>query len=144
MYSVKEMAETLQLSKIMVYRFINDNEIKHSSKDGRTFLYDVTAFQKISDGLKDKKLISNENNNEITDNKKKEEPHDVEVQSMTIEILKSEIDNKNKQIDDLTEINKSLSKSLQQQQTLLLNEQQKNANLIEKNSRKKKWYKWWS
>lgn len=63
---------------------------------------------------------------------------------MIIEILKSEIENKNQQIDDLTEINKSLSKSLQQQQTLLLNEQQKNANLIEKNSRKKKWYKWWS
>jgi len=32
MISVTEISEKLQISKIMVYRFIKDNEIKHSAK----------------------------------------------------------------------------------------------------------------
>ncbi len=143
MMSVKEIAEKLKLSKIMVYRFINDNEIKHSAKDGRTFLYDNKAFEKIKKGLEDKILISNETINENTENIKKEEPYEINDKDMIIEILKSEIEMKNTQIDDLTEMNKNLNVTLQQQQSLLLNEQKKNNKLIEENIDTKRWWKWW-
>lgn len=95
MISVTEIAEKLQISKMMVYRFINNNEIKHSAKDGRTFLYDMTAFHTIKEGLKDKSVISSDNNIEITENKNEEEPLQINNNDVIIEI-------KNKQIDELT------------------------------------------
>lgn len=107
MISVTEIAEKLQISKMMVYRFINNNEIKHSAKDGRTFLYDMTAFQTIKEGLKDKSVISSDNNTEITENKNEEEYLQINDNDVIIEIMKSEIEIKNKQIDELTEMNKA-------------------------------------
>ncbi|MBO0438666.1 helix-turn-helix domain-containing protein [Vagococcus fluvialis] len=143
MISVTEIAEKLQISKMMVYRFINNNEIKHSAKDGRTFLYDMTAFQTIKEGLKDKSVISSDNNIEITENKNEEEPLQINDNDVIIEIMRSEIEIKNKQIDELTEINKVLNVTLQQQQQLLLYEQQKNTKLLEENIENKRWWQWW-
>ena len=143
MISVTEIAEKLQISKMMVYRFINNNEIKHSAKDGRTFLYDMTAFQTIKEVLKDKSVISSDNNIEITENKNEEEPLQINDNDVIIEIMKSEIEIKNKQIDELTEINKALNVTLQQQQQLLLYEQQKNTKLLEENIENKRWWQWW-
>ncbi|SLM86959.1 hypothetical protein [Vagococcus fluvialis] len=143
MISVTEIADKLQISKIMVYRFININEIKYSEKDGRTFLYDMTAFEQIKEGLKDKSVISSDNNNDITENKKNEESLNTNDNSMIIEIMKSEIEIKNKQIEELTEMNKALNVTLQQQQQLLLFEQQKNTKLLEENIDHKKWWQWW-
>ena len=60
-----------------------------------------------------------------------------------IEIMKSEIEIKNKQIDELTEMNKALNVTLQQQQQLLLYEQQKNTKLLEENIENKRWWQWW-
>lgn len=143
MNSVKEISDILKVSKIMVYRFIKDNEITHSAKDGRTFLYDSKAFRLISDGLKDKSMISNETIVDNTDNIDYEKDDTVNDIEMIIEFLKSEIEIKNSQIEELTEINKNLTVTLQQQQSLLLNEQQRNTKLIEENIDKKKWWKWW-
>lgn len=143
MISVTEIAEKLQISKMMVYRFINNNEIKHSAKDGRTFLYDMTAFQTIKEGLKDKSVISPDNNIEITENKNAEEPLQINDNDVIIEIMKSEIEIKNKQIDELTEMNKALNVTIQQQQQLLLYEQQKNTKLLEENIENKRWWQWW-
>jgi len=143
MISVTEIAEKLQISKMMVYRFINNNEIKHSAKDGRTFLYDMTAFHTIKEGLKDKSVISSDNKNEITENKSEEELLHINDNDVVIEIMKSEIEIKNKQIDELTEMNKALNVTLQQQQQLLLYEQQKNTKLLEENIENKRWWQWW-
>lgn len=143
MISVTEISEKLQISKMMVYRFINNNEIKHSAKNGRTFLYDMTAFEQIKKGLKDKSLISSDNNNEINENKKNNESLNTNDSDMIIEIMKSEIEIKNKQIEELTEMNKTLNVTLQQQQQLLLYEQQKNTKLLEENIENKKWWQWW-
>ena len=143
MISVTEIAEKLQISKMMVYRFINNNEIKHSAKDGRTFLYDMTAFQTNKECLKDKSVISSDNNIEITENKNEEEYLQINDNDVIIEIMKSEIEIKNKQIDELTEMNKALNVTLQQQQQLLLYEQQKNTKLLEENIENKKWWQWW-
>lgn len=117
----------------MVYRFIKDNQITHSSKCGRTFLYDNTAFQLIYEGLKDKSIISPDNIDENTDNIKIEEPYQTKGNSLIIEI-------KNRQIEELTEINKTLNVTLQQQQQLLLYEQQKNTKLLEENIDTKRWW----
>jgi len=133
MLSVTEISDKLQISKIMVYRFIKDNKITHSAKDGRTFLYDNIAFQQIFDGLKDK----------ISENIKTEESYYNKDNDMIIDIMRTEIENKNKLIDDLTEINKALNITLQQQQQLLLYEQQKNTKLLEENIDTKKWWQWW-
>lgn len=143
MISVSEISEKLQISKMMVYRFINNNEIKHSAKDGRTFLYDMNAFQVIKEGLKDKAVISSDNNNEFTENKNNEKNFNINDTDMIIEIMKSEIEIKNKQIEELTEINKTLNVTLQQQQQLLLYEQQKSTKLLEENTDTKKWWHWW-
>ena len=143
MISVTEIAEKLQISKTMVYRFINNNEITYSAKDGRTFLYDMTAFQTIKEGLKDKLVISSDNNDEITENKNEEESLHINNNDVIIDIMKSEIEIKNKQIDELTEMNKVLNVTLQQQQQLLLYEQQKNTKLLEENIENKKWWQWW-
>lgn len=147
MISVAEIAEKLQISKMMVYRFINNNEIKHSAKDGRTFLYDMTAFQTIKEGLEEKSVISSDNNIEITENKNDEESFENNdsdvINDVIIEIMKSEIEIKNKQIDELTEMNKALNVALQQQQQLLLYEQQKTTKLLEENIENKRWWQWW-
>jgi len=143
MISVTEISEKLQISKIMVYRFIKDNEIKHSAKDGRTFLYDMTAFQTIYEGLKEKSIISSDDNIEITENNDNDESFNNKDNSMIFEIMKSEIEIKNKQIDELTEMNKTLNVTLQQQQQLLLYEQQKNTKLLEDNIENKRWWQWW-
>jgi len=146
MISVTEISEKLQISKMMVYRFINNNEIKHSGKNGRTFLYDMNAFEQIKEGLKDKSVISSDNNNEITENKENKENKEslkTNDSDMIIEIMKSEIEIKNKQIEELTEMNKTLNVTLQQQQQLLLYEQQKNTKLLEENVDSKKWWQWW-
>ncbi|MGX4685280.1 helix-turn-helix domain-containing protein (plasmid) [Vagococcus sp. JNUCC 83] len=143
MISVTEISEKLQISKMMVYRFINNNEIKHSGKNGRTFLYDMNAFEQIKEGLKDKSVISSDNNNEITENKENKESLKTNDSDMIIEIMKSEIEIKNKQIEELTEMNKTLNVTLQQQQQLLLYEQQKNTKLLEENVDSKKWWQWW-
>ncbi|MGX6967300.1 helix-turn-helix domain-containing protein [Vagococcus teuberi] len=143
MISVTEIAEKLKVSKMMVYRFINTNEIKHSAKDGRTFLYDMNTFQTIKEGLKDKLIISSDNNDEIIENKNEDKSNHIKDNNVIIEIMKSEIEIKNKQIDELTEMNKSLNVTLQQQQQLLLYEQQKNTKLLEENVNSKKWWQWW-
>ncbi|WNF91651.1 helix-turn-helix domain-containing protein [Vagococcus fluvialis] len=143
MINVTEIAEKLQISKMMVYRFINNNEIKHSAKNGRTFLYDMTAFEQIKEGLKDKSVISSDNNDEITENKKNKKSLNTNDNNMIIEIMKSEIEIKNKQIEELTEMNKALNVTLQQQQQLLLYEQQKNTKLLEENIENKRWWQWW-
>lgn len=143
MISVAEIAEKLQISKMMVYRFIKNNEIKHSAKNGRTFLYDMTAFHAIKEGLKDKLVISSDNNIEIDENKDEEEPLKINDNDVIIEIMRSEIEIKNKQIDELTEMNKALNVTLQQQQQLLLYEQQKNTKLLEENIENKRWWQWW-
>lgn len=149
MISVTEIAEKLQISKMRVYRFINNNEIKHSAKDGRTFLYDMTAFQTIKEGLEEESVISvissddNIEITEITENKSEEEPIQINDHDVIIEIMTTEIEIKNKQIDELTEMNKALNITLQQQQQLLLYEQQKNTKLLEENIENKKWWQWW-
>jgi len=99
MLSVTEISDKLQISKMIVYRFIKDNEITHSAKDGRAFLYDNKAFQQIFDGLKDKINETDESNNNADNN-------------MIIDIMRAEIKNKNKLIDDLTEMNKALNITL--------------------------------
>ena len=139
MISITEISEKLQISKSTVYRFIKDNEITHSAKDGRTFLYDTKAFETISEGLKDNCLNSSEFNEKI----KKEEPYNTNDIDMIFEIMKSEIEIKNKQIEELTEMNKTLNVTLQQQQQLLLYEQQKNTKLLEENIENKRWWQWW-
>ena len=143
MISVTEISEKLQISKSTVYRFIKDNEITHSAKDGRTFLYDTKAFETISEGLKDNHLNSDEFKNEFNEKIKKEERYNTNDIDMIFEIMKSEIEIKNKQIEELTEMNKTLNVTLQQQQQLLLYEQQKNTKLLEENIDQKKWWHWW-
>ena len=105
MISVTGFALKLKISKMMVYRSIN--------------------------------------NNEITENKSKEEFFHINDNDVIIDMMKSEIEIKNKQIYDLTEMNKALNMTLQQQQQLLLYEQQKNTKLLEENIENKKWWQWW-
>jgi len=143
MISITEISEKLQISKSTVYRFIKDNEITHSAKDGRTFLYDTKAFETISEGLKDKPLNSSDFKNAFTEKIEKEELDNTNDKSMIFEFMESEIEFKNKQIEELTEINKTLNITLQQQQQLLLYEQQKSTKLLEENGDTKKWWYWW-
>ena len=137
----------LNLIIILTFFFVNFigiiviiNEIKHSAKDGRTYFYDMNTFQTIKEGLKDKLVISSDNNDEITENKNEDKLIQIKDNDVSIEIMKSEIEIKNKQIDELTEMNKSLNVTLQQQQQLLLYEQQKNTKLLEENIDSKKWW----
>ena len=130
----------LNLIIILTFFFVNFigiiviiNEIKHSAKDGRTYFYDMNTFQTIKEGLKDKLVISSDNNDEITENKNEDKLIQIKDNDVSIEI-------KNKQIDELTEMNKSLNVTLQQQQQLLLYEQQKNTKLLEENIDSKKWW----
>jgi len=143
MISITEISEKLQISKSTVYRFIKDNEITHSVKDGRTFLYDTKAFETIFKGLKDKSSNSSDFKNEFTEKIGKEEDYNNNDNSLIFKFMESEIEFKNKQIEELTEINKTLNITLQQQQQLLLYEQQKSTKLLEENKDTKKWWHWW-
>ncbi|MFI4089560.1 hypothetical protein VBG38_13500, partial [Vagococcus fluvialis] len=96
-----------------------------------------------SEGLKDNSLNSDEFKNDFTEKIEKEERDNINDNIMNFEFMKSEIEFKNNQIEELTEMNKALNVTLQQQQQLLLYEQQKNTKLLEESIENKKWWQWW-
>lgn len=128
MKSTKEIADTIGLSKMTVYRYIKANNITETSQDGRTLLYDDASVKLIIKGLLTKDSVT-----DVTPNSNEEY---IEKLEEINEILKTELDTKNEQIENLQTI-------LNQQQQLLLFEQQKNTKLLEENVASKKWWQWW-
>lgn len=128
MKSTKEIADMTGLSKMTVYRYIKANNITETSQEGRTLLYDDTSVKLIIKGLLVKDDVT-----DVTPNSNEEY---IEKLEEINEILKTELDTKNEQIENLQTI-------LNQQQQLLLYEQQKNTKLLEENVDSKKWWQWW-
>jgi len=128
MKSTKEIADMIGLSKMTVYRYIKANNITETSQEGRTLLYDDTSIKLIIKGL-----LAKDNETEVTLDSNEEY---IEKLEEINEILKTELDTKNEQIENLQTI-------LNQQQQLLLYEQKKNTKLLEENVDSKKWWQWW-
>jgi len=132
MKSTKEIADMIGLSKMTVYRYIKANNIIETSQNGRTLLYDDTSEKLIIKGLLTKDGVEN-NVASVTPDFNEEYIEKLEKMN---DLLKTEIDTKNIQIENLQTI-------LNQQQQLLLYEQQKGTKLLEENKDTKKWWHWW-
>jgi len=95
-------------------------------------LYDDTSEKLIIKGLLTKDGVEN-NVASVTPDFNEEYIEKLEKMN---DLLKTEIDTKNIQIENLQTI-------LNQQQQLLLYEQQKGTKLLEENKDTKKWWHWW-
>jgi len=97
MKSTKEIADMIGLSKMTVYRYIKANNITETSQEGRTLLYDDTSIKLIIKGL-----LAKDNETEVTLDSNEEY---IEKLEEINEILKTELDTKNEQIEkDVQEI----------------------------------------
>ena len=135
MKSTKEIADMTGFSKMTVYRYIKANNISDTSQEGRTLLYDDTTVNLIVKGLLAKSDVSEDVTPDTSDSTDFKEEYIKKIEEIN-EFLQNEVDDKNKQIENLQTI-------LNQQQQLLLYEQQKNTKLLEENIDSKKWWQWW-
>ena len=99
-FSMREIAADSKTDKNKVYRFIKKHKIKEHSKTGQTLLYDKQQYMRILEGLKSES-VPNPSEHRAGDE---------------IDLLKAEIEQKNKQID-------SLHRLLENQQKLNLSNQ---------------------
>lgn len=90
MKTAKQIADALGLPKQRVYRYITTNHIKEAGRSGQCFVYDEAAQTRITEGLTAK--------NEVVRSTSK--PLDDAVQDV-IQLLQQQLEQKDKQIDDL-------------------------------------------
>lgn len=126
MKSMKQIADMTGVSKMTVYRYIKANNITETSQKNRTLLYDDTSVSAIIKGLSGDSDVSHVTPDDASDFK---EEYIIKLESMN-EFLKTELDDKNNQIQSLQTI-------LSQQQQLLLYKQQKIQNYLKKIQRLK-------
>lgn len=135
---MKEIADTIGVSKSTVYRYIKSHSIHESSQSGSTLLYNESVERLIEKGI----LGDDDSQAES----KKIDYESVESNNQTlIMALNSQIETQNNQlfIKD-TQIAK-LQKSNDQLQQLLLYEQQKTTQLLEQAQKEpeSKWWQFW-
>ena len=98
MYTKKEMAELLGVSKSTVYRFIQENGIKYDRKKGQTMLYSDSALNQL------KKVVQRQYggahdttesfNESVHDKYVKQLKHENEKQAELIKWLQQQLENK--------------------------------------------------
>jgi len=139
MKSIKEMADTLEVSKMTVSRYLKSIGATVVAKDGQTLLYDDAVVELVIKGLSKNKVQSTVTNNVAVDFK------DEYIKSLedSNSFFQKEIEDKNKQLMSKDEQINSLQTILNQQQQLQLYEQQKNTKLLEENIENNQWWKWW-
>jgi len=122
MKSIKEMADTLEVSKMTVSRYLKSIGATVVAKDGQTLLYDDAVVELVIKGLSKNKVQSTVTNNVAVDFK------DEYIKSLedSNSFFQKEIEDKNKQLMSKDEQINSLQTILNQQQQLQLYEQQKN------------------
>jgi len=130
---MKEIADTLGVSKPTLFRFLKANSIQETFKKRNTNMYDETTVKLIIYGFKQKKESTRfiSPRNDETDEKS------------IIDSLRDQIALLKKHDEEQKEQIKKLHELLDQQQQLLLYEQQKNTKLLEENIDTKKWWQWW-
>lgn len=104
--TIKQIADELGISKQKVYRFIKKEHINESHQENNVMYYDDTAQNLINNYFTKKECINESHQNHINET----------VNDTLIEMLKKELENKNKQISEL-------QKLLDQQQQLQLQQQ---------------------
>ncbi|WP_399292394.1 hypothetical protein [Vagococcus fluvialis] len=139
MKSIKEMADTLDVSKMTVSRYIKSIGATEAAKDGQTLLYDDAVVNLVITRLSKNKKQDTTTINDAVDFKVEY----IKNLEESNNFLKQEIEDKNKQLMSKDEQIESLQTILNQQQQLLLYEQQKNTKLLEENIENKRWWQWW-
>lgn len=139
MKSIKEMADTLNVSKMTVSRYIKSIGATEAAQYGQTLLYDDTVVSLVMKGLS-KENDQNTKTNDVAVDFKAQYIKSLEDSN---HFLQKEVEDKNKQLMSKDEQIDSLQTILNQQQQLLLYEQQKNTKLLEENIENKKWWQWW-
>ncbi|MDT2806990.1 hypothetical protein [Vagococcus lutrae] len=131
--TMKEIADTLGVSKSTLFRFLKANSFHETFKKRNTNMYDEITTKAIVESFKKEKneerFISSRN--------------DETVDEILVESLKEQINLLKKHDEEQKEQIKKLHALLDQQQQLLLYEQQKNTKLLEENIENKRWWQWW-
>jgi len=115
--TIKQIADELGISKQKVYRFIKKENINESYQENSVMYYDDVAENLINDYFLKQNTINEVHQNHINET----------VNNTLIEMLKKELENKNKQIERLQTL-------LDQQQQLQLQQQKAIPVLTEKRS----------
>ena len=139
MKSIKETADTLEVSKMTVSRYIKSIGATEAAKDGQTLLYDDAVVSLVMKGLSKVNNPITETNNVAVGFKDEY----IKILEDSNNFLQKEIEEKNIQLMSKDEQIESLQTILNQQQQLLLYEQQKNTKLLEENIENKRWWQWW-
>ena len=139
MKSIKEIADIAGVSKTTVARYIKSLGATESVQNGQTFLYDDAVANLVIKEISKKDAETTTNRNVSVN----EDDNNLKRFEKTIQILKDELKEKNKQLKSKDEQIESLQTILNQQQQLLLYEQQKNTKLLEENIENKRWWQWW-
>ncbi|MGM0260593.1 helix-turn-helix transcriptional regulator [Enterococcus sp. AZ102] len=136
--TMKEIADTIGVSKSTVYRYIKAHSIHESSQSGSTLLYDESIEKLIKQGI----LRSNDSYSESQ--KTSYESSDSTDQTL-IMALNSQIETQNNQLFIKDTQISNLQKSNDQLQQLLLYEQQKTTQLLEQTQKEpeSKWWQFW-
>lgn len=142
MKTIKQIADELGIDKQRVYRYIRKNHINEAHQKNGVMYYDEVAESSIKRAFLQK------------------EPHQASASSDTVidvlvkqsEMLKMELEIKNKQIEELNERLAESQKLLNQQQQLtallehklqLLIEQKDEESAVTEEPKKNQWWKFW-
>lgn len=120
--TIKQIADEIGISKQKVYRYIKNNHIIEAHQNNGMMYYDETAETIIKQAFEENNQINEVNQNHINDT----------VNDTLIELLKTELEIKNKQIEELnsrlsevTAVLTATQKSMQAEQLLHAGTQQK-------------------
>lgn len=111
LYTQKEMADRLGTSKSTVYRLIKERGLKSEEKRSQTLLYSESVLKAVTAAFNERKSESNSGSESVKN-------------EQLIALLKDELQESRKQIDNLNDQLKAAQTNLNQSQQLQLNLQQ--------------------
>lgn len=144
MYSMKEIADKIGVDKQRIYRFIKKHNIIEAETRDNTKFYDDDVFNQIKENLgKAESEAPREQEQKPTNTDDKI----LTILETTIQVLQSQLAEKDRQINDLTETVKTQAQSINalnhrelaeqiQEQTFLVSDTQQEQD-------NKKWYQFW-
>lgn len=136
--TMKEIADTIGVSKSTVYRYIKSHSIRESSESGSTLLYNESVEKLIKQGILG-------DDDSYAESKKIDRKSVESTDQILINALTSQIETQNNQLFIKDTQIANLQKSNDQLQQLLLYEQQKTTHLLEQTQKESesKWWQFW-
>lgn len=143
MYSKKQLADELGISKSSVYRLIKDHHIRYKRKHGQTMLYDDSVLEQLQTLANTKVRKVSDSSDSVTELR-----NQLREKDAMIYWLQRQLESKEKSLQLTIEDNHRLNQSLQLLQSTATNddeqaETKKDANSEHKTEKKRHWWQFW-